>query len=96
MPKSASSTAMLPPEYRTRGVADIMVMRSIVRFLGAWENCNPACRRHKRCASRAVACFDLNREGIRASLEALAEWRRLDGPRSPEEGAAPVGNVLID
>jgi hypothetical protein len=28
--------------------------------------------------------------------EELAEWRRLDGPRSPEEDAAPVGDMLIE
>ena len=85
----------LPPEMRTRGVADITIMRSIVGFLGGWVECNARCRRHKRCASPTVECFDRNIDEIAATLEALACWRRLDGPRGPEEEARPVG-VLID
>lgn len=85
----------LPPEICTRGVADIMIMRAIVGFLGAWQQCGARCRRHKRCASPAVECFDRNIDEIRPTLEALARWRRLDGPRDPGEEAGPVG-VLID
>jgi hypothetical protein len=83
MSQPAPAPSSLPPELRTRGNADIMLMRSIIGFLGAWAHCRKACRRHKRCASPAVACFDANIETIREQLEALAAWPRLDGPRDP-------------
>jgi hypothetical protein len=73
-----------------------MLMRSIVDLVGAFRTCTPACRRHKRCASPTVACFDVNSETLRDILEALATWRRFEGPRSPDEEAAPVGEHLID
>jgi hypothetical protein len=93
MPKRRSHNP-LPPVHRTRGVADIMLMRSIVGFIGAWEACRPACRRHKRCASPMVECFDLNREAIRAHLTELNEWRRLDGPREPDELTRPIATLF--
>ena len=85
----------LPPEMRTRGIADVTIMRSIVGFLGLWADCRATCRRHKRCASPTVECFDRSIDEICTTLEALAVWRRLDGPRDPEEDAEPV-RVLID
>jgi hypothetical protein len=80
----------------TRRDADLMVMRSIVELMGAYRTCVPACRRHRRCASATVACFDLNSEKLQDILEELATWRRFEGPRSPEEEARPVGEQLID
>ncbi len=73
-----------------------MLMRSIVGFLGLWQNCGKACRRRKGCASPGVACFDLNREQIAEQLEAFAAWPRLDGPRDPEAENGPVGESLLD
>jgi hypothetical protein len=85
----------LPPQCRTRGSADLMVMRAIIGFLGTWSRCGKACRRKKGCASPTVECFDPNIALIRADLDALAAWRRLDGPRPPAERDRPA-RVLID
>jgi hypothetical protein len=86
----------LPRELQTRGVADLLLMRAIVNFLGGAEYCDAACRRAKRCASSKVECFDRNLELIQSELEALAAWRRFEGPRTPEEEARPVGDRLVD
>ncbi len=94
--RTSRSRSALPPEFQTRGNADIMMMRSIVGFLGLWENCRKACRRRKGCASPDVACFDPNREQIAAQLEALAAWPRLDGPRDREAENGLVGASLLD
>ena len=96
MPKSRRLAVALPPRSPTRRDADLMLMRSIVDLVGAFKKCAPACRRHKRCASSTVACFDANSETIQDVLEDLATWRRFDGPRPPDEDAAPVGEHLID
>jgi hypothetical protein len=92
MLKSPKHTRL--PAPHTRGAVDIKIMRSIIGFLGTWQHCCAACRRHKRCASPAVACFDVNLETIRETLENLAEWPRLDGPRQPDEANGPVGDLL--
>jgi hypothetical protein len=84
----------LPPEFRTRRIVDIMLMRHIIDFMGSWKECRPACRRAKGCASPTVVCFDLNRDAIREHLEAMAAWRRLEGPREPEEENAPVTELF--
>jgi hypothetical protein len=34
-----------------------------------------------------------NREAIREHLAALADWPRLDGPRTPDVAAGPVGDL---
>jgi hypothetical protein len=85
---------VLPPELRTRAVADLMMMRSIVGFLGSWQYCERACKRQRGCANPNVACFDRNRERIRDYLERLADWPRLDGPREPDVAAGPIGDIL--
>ena len=85
---------ILPPELRTRAVADLMIMRSIVGFLGRWQYCSRACKRQRGCADPNVECFDRNREVIRDYLERLADWPRLDGPRNPDAAAGPIGDIL--
>jgi hypothetical protein len=70
------------------------LMRAIVGFLGGWAECSKACRRARRCASPSVGCFDANLDAIRAQLEALADWPRLEGPRDPAELGRPVEFLL--
>jgi len=93
MPKTGnrkSRRAWPPRPVMTRGEADRLLMRLMVRFTGGWEECMPACRRAGRCASPEVACFDRHIDRIRDTFEAAAAWQRLDGPREPEELAQPV------
>jgi hypothetical protein len=85
-PDHRPSPLLKPPEGEmTRGAADLYLMRKIIQFFGTWADCNAACRRHKRCASPTVACFDHNRDIARKILDEFANWRRLDGPREPDE-----------
>ena len=70
-------------------------MRAIVNFVGGWERCWPACRRARRCSGKTPECFDANRDGLREALRAIVDWRRFEGPRDPDEAAAPA-TVLFD
>ena len=88
--------APLPAELRTRGNADLRLMRLIVNFAGVWIDCYPACRRAGRCAHPLVPCFDPNADALHDMFVALTEWPRFDGPRDPEEDAAPVTGDLFD
>jgi hypothetical protein len=73
-----------------RGEADRMAMREIVNFFGAWHDCYRKCRRAKACASPTVHCFDFNIATARKMLTEIANWRRLDGPRDPDDLLEPV------
>jgi hypothetical protein len=84
----------IPPALRTRGNADLAIMRNVVDFFGIWETCHKACRRGKTCASPTIACFDTNAERLRELLEALAEWPRLEGPREEADLKGPVGELF--
>jgi hypothetical protein len=73
-----------------RAEADRMAMRDIVDFFGVWAWCYRRCRRQKGCASPTVVCFDHNIATARKILHDIANWRRLDGPRQPEDLLDPV------
>ena len=81
----------VPGMSLTRGQLDIALMRTIIVFLGTWQQCNRACRRMRACASPTCACFDLNRDNIHAMLTEIVEWPRFEGPREDWDAArAPV------
>jgi hypothetical protein len=94
MPRRNRPPTTLPAGRMTRGEADLMLMREIVNLFAAWEGCYRACRRHKSCVSPTVHCFDHNIETVREGLRRLADWPRLDGPREPDELAAPVDDLF--
>ena len=73
-----------------RAEADRMAMRDIVNFFGVWGWCHRKCRRRKGCASPTVMCFDYNIATARKMLGEMANWRRLDGPRDPDDLLQPV------
>jgi hypothetical protein len=85
MPKRMRLPTPLPAEFRTREITDIRLMRKIVNLIGSWDKCTRACRRKRGCASPTVHCFDDNIETIQEVLTDMAHWRRLEGPRDPEE-----------
>ena len=85
--------SILPPELRTRAVADLMMMRSIVGFIGS---CNIASvpASASAAAPTPMSVLRRNRDRIRDYLERLADWPRLDGPRDPDAAAGSIGDIL--
>ena len=95
LPRKLRLPTPLPPELRTREITDIRLMRWIVNFIGCWDGCSRACRRKRGCASLTVKCFDPNIAMIQEVLTDMANWRRLEGPRDPEE-LEEVATELFD
>ena len=83
-----------PPPALTRAEADIEIMLALMNMVGMWRVCYRACRRRKACASPDVKCFDHNIERVRALVDDLAGWRRLDGPRPLAERVEPVDELF--
>ncbi len=92
MPRRHRPPTTEPTRLILRGEADRMVMRQLVNMFGVWRWCHRNCRRHKGCASPTVVCFDYNIETARETIERLANWPRLDGPRELDELLEPVGD----